>query len=137
MGLILTLGPVYWLATTIGLAPTSYYCDTEVRERISGVAGFDFEIIETDCDTLAKTATISVFASKPGRTRNVLLFKFFPAYVDLMPSITPVDQHTVQISIAEISSLFLRRDKLKELIVNYKIGVIDYPDSESEKKNND
>jgi len=132
MWVALALTAIYLYLAMLGLAPTPDDCITEVHGRISGVSGFDFEISETNCDTLAKTATISVFASKPGRPKKVLLFKFFPAYDDLLPVITPVDQHTVQISIPEISSLFLRRDKLKDLTVIYKIDVIDYPDSDAD-----
>ena len=122
---------LYLLLATVGLAPTPYDCITETRGRISGVSGFDFEISETDCDTLAKDAAISIFASRPGQARKVLLFKFDPAYDDLMPVITSVDQHTVQISIPRISSLFLRREKLKDLFIIYKIDLIDHPDNDS------
>lgn len=121
-----------WLAM-IGLAWTPYTCITETRKQISGVSGFDFEISETNCDTLAKDASISVFASISGQTKRVLLFKYGPAYIDLMPVITPVDKHTVQISIPEISDLIFRRDKLKDLTIRYKIDIIDYPDSDAKK----
>ncbi len=112
----------------------SYYCDTEVRGRISGAVSFGLGISETDCDTLAKTSTISLFASKPGQTSKVLLFKFFPAYGDPMPVISAVDRQTVRISIAEISSVFLYRDKLNDLTVDSQIGAIDYPDAGAENK---
>jgi hypothetical protein len=128
---VLVLTAIYLYFAMMGLAPTPYDCITETRGRISGVSGFDFEISETDCDTLAKDAAISIFASRPGQARKVLLFKFDPAYDDLMPVITSVDQHTVQISIPRISSLFLRRDKLKDLFIIYKIDIIDYPDNDS------
>ena len=120
-----------WLAM-VGLAPTPFDCTTEVRGRTFAVSGFDFEISETYCDTIAKTAAISVFASRPGKEKKVLLFKFVPAYKDLLPVITQLDPHSVRISIAEISSLFLSRTKLKGLNVNYKIDVIDYPNNETE-----
>ena len=122
---------LYLLLATVGIARTPFDCITVTRGRIFGISGFDFEINETDCDTLAKTATISVFASRPGQTRKVLLFKFFPAYIDPLPVITAIDQDTVQISISEISSPFLRKDKLKDLSVIYKIDVIDYPDNDA------
>jgi hypothetical protein len=124
---------LYLLLAMVGLAPLPDDCITEVRGRISGASGFDFEISETDCDTIAKTATISVLAWKPGQTKKVLLFKFFPAYVDLLPAIVSVDQHTVEISITEISSLFFLKERLEDLVVNYKIDVIDYPDSDARK----
>jgi hypothetical protein len=126
------LVPTYLYLVMLGLDPTANFCITEVRGRISGVSGFDFEIIETNCDTLAKDVSISVFASRPGRPKKVLLFEFDPAYDDLMPVITLVDQHTVRISIPRISSLILRREKLKGLTVIYQIGVIDYPDGGTE-----
>jgi hypothetical protein len=82
---------------------------------------------------VAKDTSISVFASRPGQTRKVLLFKFGPAYADLMPVISSVDQHTVQITIREISDLIFRREKFSDLSISYKIDVIDYPSSNAEK----
>ncbi len=124
------LALVYLWLVMIGLAWTPYTCITEVRGRTTDVSGFDFEVSETNCDTFAKTVTISVFASRPGRPRKVLLFKFFPAFNDKLPVVSAVDQHTVRISIPEISSLAFRREKLGDLSVNYSIGITDYPDKE-------
>jgi hypothetical protein len=119
-----------WLAM-VGLAPTPFDCTTEVRGRTFGVSGFDFEISETYCDTIAKSAAISVFASKSGNAKKVLLFKFVPSHEDLLPVITQLDQHSVRISIPEISSMLLIQNKIEDLNVNYKIDIIDYPDSDT------
>jgi hypothetical protein len=124
---------LYLLLAMVGLAPMPDDCITEVRGRISGVSGFDFESSETDCDTITKTATMSVFASKRGRPKKVLLFKFGPAYADLLPTVSPVDQNRVQISIREISDLIFRRNKPGDLSIDYKIDIVDYPSDEVNK----
>jgi hypothetical protein len=127
------LGVFYLLLAAVGLAPTPYTCITEMHGKVSDVAGFDFEVSETDCDTLAKDASISVFASKAGQAHKTLLFKYGPAGGDPFPLITPIDQHSVQISVPWISDVIFRRDGLKDLSVVYKIGVIEYPDANIEK----
>jgi len=94
-----------------------------------GGSGFDFEISETDCDTLAKDASISVFATRVGRANKTLVFKYGPDGVDDLPVITSMDQHEVQISIEKISDQMYRLDHLPDLAIAYKIGVIEYPDN--------
>src|SRR5437870_5556751 len=60
-------------------------CMTEVLNRISDLGGLDFEISETDCDTFAKDASISVLVSQSGRTKKSLLFKYDPSGVAPLP----------------------------------------------------
>ena len=127
IGLTVTLGVAYLLLATVGLAPRPYTCLTETRGKISGLLGYDFEISETDCSTLSKDASISVFASKAGRTNKVLLFKYDPAGVDELPMLASVDQRTIQISVPRISIVMFGRDNWEDVSVIYSIGVIDYP----------
>lgn len=122
---------IYVWLDLLGLAPSPYTCITEVHGKVSNLAGFDFEVSETDCDVLAKDAAISVFASKPGQPHKTLLFKYDPGGVEPDPVITWIGQHTVQISVPWISSVFFRRDGFKGLSVVYKIDKIDYPDVEA------
>jgi len=118
---------LYLLLAAVGLAPMSQTCITETREKIRGIAGFDFEISETNCSTLGEDASISVFASKAGQPNGVLLFKYGPAGIAPMPVITAIDQQTVQIMVPRVSDLIFRRENWEGLSVNYNIGVIDYP----------
>jgi hypothetical protein len=119
----------YLILAMVGLAWTPWSCITEVRERVADVSGFDFEISETDCDTLAKDASISVFASRIGGVEKTLLLKYDPAGVNELPTITSIDQHSVSISIEKISDLIFHLDRLQELSVVYKIGLIEYPEN--------
>ena len=127
IGVVVPMGAVYLLLATIGLAPTPHTCITETHKKISDLSGFDFEVSETDCSTLGEDASISVFASKPGQTKKMLLFKYGPASAEPMPVITSVGQHAVEISVSRISDLIFRRDDWEGLTVNYNIGIIDYP----------
>jgi hypothetical protein len=133
VGPVAALAAVYIFLASVGLAPTPHTCVTENLETVHNVAGFDFEISETDCSTLGEDSSISVFAFKPGQTGKTLLFKYGPAGVNPMPVITSVDPHTVQISVPRISDLILRRDSWEGLSINYNIGIIDYPSSSPQK----
>jgi hypothetical protein len=117
---------VFLLLFAVGLW-SPYSCTTTVHQRIAGLSGFDFEISETDCDVLAKDAATSVFISKAGQTKKTLLFKYVPPGFDAIPTITSVDEHTIQISIRRVPTIFCRRDKWETLTVKYDIGVVDYP----------
>ena len=128
--------PVRWavgLAVLSGVIYLSFAylrpfdCPTEVHQKIIGLSGFDFEISETDCDVLAKDAMTSVFVSKAGRTKKTLLFKYVPPGFDAIPTIASLDEHTVQISIRRVPTIFCRKEKWQTLTVKYDIGVVDYP----------
>jgi len=99
-------------------------CHTEVHGRLSGLSGLDFEISETSC---FHDPAVSVFASKADKKKRTLLFKYFPVYVGPYPTITSIDEHTVQISVSRVSSIFCRRDRWDALTIRYDIGGIAYP----------
>ena len=99
-------------------------CFTEVKGRLSGLSGFDFEISETSCFF---DPAVSVFVSKADKRKKTLLFKYVPVYVGPYPTITWVDEHTVQISVSSVSSIFCRKDKWGTLTVKYDIGPVEYP----------
>lgn len=126
----LLAGPAFLVLDFFGLAGNPV-CLTDVHERIFDLSGFDYEVSETGCSALAHDDAISVSVSKVAQRqrRKILLFKYVPAGVTGLPVIIPIDEHTVQISISRVSSLFCRTDKWDALTVKYDIGVIDYPDS--------
>lgn len=99
-------------------------CITEERGKTSGLSGFDFEISETSC---FHDLAVSIFVSKSGEKKKTLLFKYTPFYVGPYPTITSIGEHTVQISVSRVSSLFCRRDKWDDLTVKYDIGAVEYP----------
>ena len=117
---------VFLLMFAIGLW-SPYACTTTVHQRITGLSGFDFEISETDCDVLAKDAATSVFVSEAGQKKKSLLFKYVPPGYDAIPSITRVDEHTVQISIWCVPQILCRKDRWQTLAIRYVIGVVEYP----------
>jgi hypothetical protein len=102
-------------------------CLTEVRGRIPGLSGFDFEISETGCSTIAKDTAVSVLVSKTGERKKTFLFKYVPIYVGPYPTIIPIDEHTMQISLSNASSISCRRDKWGALTVKYDIGAVQHP----------
>ena len=103
-------------------------CTTETRQKISNLSGFDFEISETDCDLIAKDASITVSVSKAGEHRKMPLIKYFPAgWRDPLPSIAVSGPDQFLISIPGISSsLFFEHRKWEGISFDYGIGHIDY-----------
>ena len=105
-------------------------CITETRKRISDLTGFDFEVSETDCDTLAKDAAISVFVSKAGHRRKALLIKYVPSsYLSALPSIRQTGGETFDITIEKVADIFCYTRTWKNLHFNYAINVIEYPEA--------
>ena len=115
------------LLAPVGLPLTSFTCISETHKKISGLSGFDFEVVETDCDALAKDASISVFVSEPGHANKALLFKYGPAGLGPDPVISEIDAHSIQVSVPHISDEMFRRESFEGLSINYEIGIVDYP----------
>lgn len=100
----------------------------ETREKIVNLSGFDFEIIETNCDRLAKEDWITIFASKAGENRKTVLFEYVPnSYDDPLPVIRVSGDHNITISIPAISSIRVQHFKWQHGSIDYEIGHIDFP----------
>jgi hypothetical protein len=124
------VGVTLLVAIGIGVIPLNG-CDVESKKRVSNLAGLDFEVTHTDCDVgLYKGAAMSIFVSKTGEGEKALLFKFEPEDDDLLPKIKVQQQNsTILVSISRISSIYLRKDRWRNMSVEYDIGHVDYPSS--------
>jgi hypothetical protein len=135
VGLTVLGGGGYVLLAGMQYVLTDYYfCNTEIYRELYDMSGFDFEISETDCDTLAKDASVSVLVSRHGETTKTLLFKYDPIYYLPLPSITLPDQRTIKISVPKVSSLFFERSSWNGLAITYDIDVNYYPDVQPERE---
>lgn len=119
-----------WVGPWIGIldlwAPPD--CSTETKAQIRNLSGLDFDVSETDCDTLAGGTSMSVLVSRHGERAQTLLFKFTPVYSEPVPDIA-VDRRrsTILISVPEIEDIYSRRDRWQEMAIKYEIGTIYYP----------
>jgi hypothetical protein len=112
-------------------------CITETEATKSNVAGWDFEVEDTNCDTLAKDEAVRVFAirsegsrSSWGRffARRRLVFQYDPGNQDeLVPVITAVGKNSILISIPRVSSIYEENKQVGGTTVVYDIKRIDYP----------
>ena len=107
----------------------TWRCLTEIHKTIVSPLGFYFVISETGCDSLAKDAAVTVFASRTGRKGRTPLFKYDPAELDSSPEITAIDQNTILISIPRVSSIFFRKYDWNGVSIRYDIGAVDYPET--------
>jgi len=104
-----------------GLAITTG-CFTEVLAEARGVSSFDFEVSETDC---WHSPAVSVYVSKPGRSKKTRLFQYTRLRNTDPPAvITSTGEHTVLISLSRASTIDCRRDTWKALTVRYDIGPV-------------
>lgn len=128
IGVGATLGMIHLLLAMIGLAPTPYTRATEIEKQILNHNGFQFDIVNTDCDPIAKTNSTSICTSRVGQTDRTLLFEFVPPnpYVPL-PDVSVINPHTIEISAPLAVSVFSRRGAWQGMSVRYRIGKIDYP----------
>jgi hypothetical protein len=125
---------LYLPLAVIGVAPSPWNptpaCLPGPNKKIQNLSGYDFEIAKTDCSGPGGAISVSVFVAKAGSSRQELLFKYDPAYLDMWPSIEVPDPQEISISIPSVSSIFSRRYKWGDVRIFYNIGEIDYPDPE-------
>jgi hypothetical protein len=123
VGVAAVLAVLFVLLETARQVWISGICLTDVLAKIPGVSGFDFEVSETDC---WHSPAVSVFVSMPGGSKKTRLFQYHRG-TNPVPVITSIDERTVQISLANASSISCRREKWGALTIKYDIGPVEYP----------
>lgn len=113
-------------------------CMTEQTALIPNLSGMKFEVVYTNCDTLAKEEATSVYISRASvngeslfarwSNRKTLVFRYDPARWDSPPpSIKALRNDRVLISIPEVSSVILQSRRWRKVSIDYNIEHIDYP----------
>lgn len=112
-------------------------CITESEAKISNVAGWDFEVEDTNCDTLAKDEAVRVFAIRSGAdqsswgrifARRRLVFQYDPGNQDaLVPAINAIGKNGILISIPRVSYIYEKNARVGDTAVAYDIKRVDYP----------
>jgi hypothetical protein len=110
---------LYWLVEIGTYSP----CFTQVLGEVHDLAGFDFEIRETDC---WHNPAVSVFVAKAGHSTKTRLFQYVRD-ANPVPVITLVGKNTVQISLSSMEVEHCRRDRWGPLRIKYDIGFVEYP----------
>ena len=127
-------------ATYISLRPfgDSNACISEAKTNIPDLGGVGVDVFYTNCDTLAKDESISVYFSRSAvkkdswfarwRNQRALVFRYDPGrYDDPLPSITRPSLSTILISVPEVSSILYQSQKWQDVSVGYQIGKVYYP----------
>lgn len=119
------------------LNPLTYSsCITETQKEIHNLAGADFSVEYTNCDTLAKDEAIRVFASRPvgapivGKwlKKKTLLFWYDPgSYGAALPTLTAPQPGRILIAIPGVSSIEVQKRQWNGRQIDYEVGHIDYP----------
>jgi hypothetical protein len=122
-------------------------CLLETLEPVTSLSGVKFESISEDCDTLAKTEYIDVYASRvPARgdstlsgwaNRRTLVFAYVPERPNSHggydpPGISLSGENRFVISVPGVSSISFRRRAWRNRSIEYVIGRIAYPEARFE-----
>jgi hypothetical protein len=111
-------------------------CMTEELNTIPNLAGVRFDVTYTNCDTIAKENSVTVYASKAvvGReslfakwsNRKVPIFVYDPGRSET-PSIEVSGEAKVLISVSHVSSIYSQSGQWRNVRIDYHIGHIYYP----------
>ncbi len=132
---ILTFAAVY---ISLRSFDASTACTSEAETVIPDLDGVGVEVTYTNCDTLAKDESISVYLSRSAnkkdswfarwRNHRALVFRYDPGrYDNPLPSITRPSLSTILISVPEVSSIMYQSRKWQDVSVGYQIGKVYYP----------
>jgi hypothetical protein len=106
--------------------------------KVQELAGLRFEVVYTNCDTLAKEEAVRVYVEKIAsksvwpfgrKNERALLFWYDPggkASIET-PSITIPSPSSILISVQEVSSIVYQNSGWSDRSVNYEIGRVLYP----------
>ena len=121
-------------ATGIWLALRSASCQEETI-YVASLAHEDVRVVYTNCDTLAKDESISVYLLAHGATRLPSLVQWFstntlvkydPAVQDRGPTIKDTADGALSITVPRVSSVILQESSWQKRPIQYSIGQIDY-----------
>jgi hypothetical protein len=116
-------------------------CLLETLKPVTSLSGVTFESVSEDCDTIAKTEYIDVYASRvPARgdsplsrwaNRRTLVFAYDPGRLNSSagydpPGISLADGNRFLISVPEVSSISFRSRSWRNRPIDYAIGRIIY-----------
>jgi hypothetical protein len=110
-------------------------CISEEKMTVPDLSGTKIEVVYTNCDTLAKTESISIYFSQAKRKSRLaqwqdhraLVFRYDPGrYDNPLPSITRPSPSTILISIPEVSSILYQSRDWEDISVVYNLGKMDY-----------
>lgn len=135
--LILAVGLIYSAWTIFRFVVFRHVCEAETVKQ-QEFSGFKFEVIYTNCDTLAKEEDVSVYAEKKlssvtwffpnQRNQRTLLFSYDPGRYDSpLPEITSPTQSTILISIPEVSEIHQETREWAGMSIKFDVGKVDYP----------
>jgi hypothetical protein len=137
--IITALAATWILLTRMGIFPWSNGTISITEKHISDLSGYDYDVIYTNVDNLAKSEYISVYVSKSKIVRaqsslhsiekKTLIFRYDPALSDTLPVIVSTGTNRIKISIPRVAQVFVQLRQLGDLSIYYDIGHIDYPDT--------
>jgi hypothetical protein len=125
VALAAVLDLTYLALAFAGMAPTPYDCITGIRRTIADPSGLDFEISETNCDSIAKQDAMVVSVTKRGSGKKAALFVFDPIYWIALPSVSVDAARTIVISVPRVGSVLSQARDWNGMPVRYDIGRID------------
>lgn len=133
---------LYAALVIVRFIPGPFACLTETEMRLQNLSGMNVEVTYTNCDTLAKDESISVYASPSSANgepfwvrllrRKTLLFRYDPGRFDNLPAIKANGEHATLISNPRIAEIFYQSRKWNGVTVDYQIGKVDYPGTGTE-----
>jgi len=103
-------------------------CLTETRYQIPNLAGYKFEILETNCDSIGNDTIVEIRATNSQTGSRYVIMRYGPG-PDVMPKIEQISNNEIKISVQEIYSLISKKDTIGDLNILYDVPRIEFPAS--------
>lgn len=105
-------------------------CIRQTQTRIHNLAGYDFQAVDVDCDTLAKETWVNIYVSKSNRwwpTKKLVFQYDYWSYEDAPPTIRISGANSYDMAIPKVSEVFCETKRWKRLVFSYHIGYVEFP----------
>jgi hypothetical protein len=136
VGIVAVSAVGYLVLRLVGII-TPDACISEEMKTMADLSDAKVEIVYTNCDTLVKDEAVSVYFSRAAvkeeswfakwSNHRSLVFRYDSGRPSGPPAIESPGKDRILISIPEVSSVFLRCQKWRNVSIDYNIGHIDYP----------
>jgi hypothetical protein len=140
--IIAALVAAWYFLSMVGIFPLFGATNTKTVMHIKNLSGYDYDIVDTTVDSIAKWEYISIYVSKSKKVhgnplliffdKKSLIFRYDPGMSNTLPVITPSGPNTIIISIPKISSVIYQVRKWGNMSIDYNIGRVISPKTDTE-----
>ena len=92
------------------------------------LSGANWEVVHANCDALTKDESVRVYASAVvEKGSDEIIFDYDPNGNQTPPTIETLGDRKVLISVGDIGTVFVQKNRWRDIAIVYRVGRVRYP----------